>query len=966
MCCGADEAKSESSTSAPPWLLDTYKRLLSRAETLTNQPYKAYTGQRVANFTPDQLAAFQKVRDDQGVADPYIASAYNAAQQGAAPVTWQQVEAAYNPTIDAQVGRLQDDFAHQNAREASATNSNAAKIGALTGSRSQIANILTQESQRRQQNPILANIRSQAYDRAWQGAEGNRDAARTGAQVFSQLGAQAQDAAGEDAQRLLAVGGAQQQNRQANLDWRYQQFQDKQQFPYQQIQWGTGIAGVGPSFAMNSTQTQQQPDSTFGNILGAGATVLGGWLSDERVKENIVEIGRTHDGQIIYRYNYKGDPTTQIGLIAQEVEQTHPEAVGEIDGVKTVNYDLATRDSAPHAEEGSEFATGGAVGLGGEPHDLPHMMANLGHAVKAMRGHMQGGRVGYESGGLVVPMGLPSEVKTGGYVPQIELRASAPASATHSSMGGGQNTNSGNWDAVNKAGGQFGKWLGSGSDKGLHSWSAGTTVIPAMNIGGVPSLGDEDQPLMYVPTLREGSAFADPRTLGGADLTSVPGTTLDRGAAPQRAQTEIKSYNATPMASMGEAYVLPAPAEPPPATLGDSGSAPASEGLAWYEPHDGKGYFEFASNPDLGVALATAGAAMMGNKGTLAQKLGRGVGTGVGTYLSQANLAREEGRKDREAELRAAEIERLTNVAKRQQDKLDFEMEEAKKGKVYTTPQGLVRVPLEGAAEKLLDFDTSRTDDIKEYEYAKGNGYRGSFSDFMRERHTRATETTLTREEAKKAVATVDRYRQAAESARGNLADVQQMRALREGVDYEGGWFPETRTTLGRNVGGLLGWLPGIPTPDEAANAEAIGSKATEMQLNFTNDTKGAISDAEMRLFGQATPGMAMSDAGAEKILSGMEAGYLRAIERSKFYDAYLKANKSISGAEEAWDTYIEANPILSLDPKTGELKVDKERVSNWRPYIGAQEYVAGDVVDGWRFKGGDAADRANWEQVAP
>jgi hypothetical protein len=154
MCCGgAEETKAESSTSAPPWLVDTYKRLLNRGETLSKKPYQAYTGQRIANFTPDQLAGFQSVRDNQGIADPYISAAYNAAQQGAAPVTWQQVEAAYNPTSDAQVGRLQDDFAVQNAREAAATNSNAAKLGALTGSRSQVANVLTQESQRRQQDP---------------------------------------------------------------------------------------------------------------------------------------------------------------------------------------------------------------------------------------------------------------------------------------------------------------------------------------------------------------------------------------------------------------------------------------------------------------------------------------------------------------------------------------------------------------------------------------------------------------------------------------------------------------------------------------------------------------------------------------------------------------------------------------------------------------------------------------------
>ena len=52
-------------------------------------------------------------------------------------------------------------------------------------------------------------------------------------------------------------------------------------------------------------------------------------FSDRRLKENIKIIGKTHDDQRIYRYNYKGDPRIHIGLMADEVEKKHPHAVGE-------------------------------------------------------------------------------------------------------------------------------------------------------------------------------------------------------------------------------------------------------------------------------------------------------------------------------------------------------------------------------------------------------------------------------------------------------------------------------------------------------------------------------------------------------------------------------------------------------------------------------------------------------------
>lgn len=142
------------------------------------------------------------------------------------------------------------------------------------------------------------------------------------------------------------------------------------QAPWQNIsRW---LQGVLPIAALGSesqgtsqgTQTRVQPDSTLGNVMGglSGLTgILGqtgafagaqgaGWLSsllpmlamsDERLKENIAEIGETHDGQPLYSYNYKGDSMPRVGLMAQDVEKRQPDAVVEIAGYKAVDYGKA-------------------------------------------------------------------------------------------------------------------------------------------------------------------------------------------------------------------------------------------------------------------------------------------------------------------------------------------------------------------------------------------------------------------------------------------------------------------------------------------------------------------------------------------------------------------------------------------------------------------------------------------------
>ncbi len=59
--------------------------------------------------------------------------------------------------------------------------------------------------------------------------------------------------------------------------------------------------------------------------------------SDIRLKENIIPDG-TWKGHNVYHFNYIGDGLRRRGVMAQEVEQTRPDAVMEIDGIKHVNY----------------------------------------------------------------------------------------------------------------------------------------------------------------------------------------------------------------------------------------------------------------------------------------------------------------------------------------------------------------------------------------------------------------------------------------------------------------------------------------------------------------------------------------------------------------------------------------------------------------------------------------------------
>ena len=122
--------------------------------------------------------------------------------------------------------------------------------------------------------------------------------------------------------------------------------------PWQLLQnWG-GLVGGMSNPTTQTTQTAPSGGAGGGGLGGIGSLIsligLGSSLfSDRELKENIKQVGKLNDGQKIYLFNYKGDPTPRIGLIAQEVAEAWPMAVRrESNGYLSVDYAEATRLAA--------------------------------------------------------------------------------------------------------------------------------------------------------------------------------------------------------------------------------------------------------------------------------------------------------------------------------------------------------------------------------------------------------------------------------------------------------------------------------------------------------------------------------------------------------------------------------------------------------------------------------------------
>jgi len=443
---GGKSGTSTSTVKIPKEVLARYNAVNTRAEAAASQPFQQYGGQFVAGINPTQRAGIDATGRAAGVGQGYFDQAGSLMRGGAGAVRPGElnIDKYLSPYTENVVNATQRTQQQQNQQQAQQLAGNAISQGAFGGDRAGIAqaNLAGQQSLANQQT--LAGLRQQGYTQAlgaaqqqqglgYQANVGNLARQMQAGQGLAGLGAQAQTSALQGAQAQIGAGTLEQQTQQAGLSALYNQFLQQQGFPYQQAQFLAGIA-EGTGALSGSTTTNTQPTSFF---------------SDERLKEDIKPIGKTFDGQPIYSYRMKGDSRTQIGLLAQEVEHHHPEAVGLARGYKTVDYDKATEHAAHRGhfyQGGLASSAGGGVGYGnagegfadgGVPigGDIQQILA----AQKAMYPYQQAGMYGMQQGTGPHGIAMPQQ-DIAGLAKAFQSRIAEPPSQRSGGLGDALNT----------------------------------------------------------------------------------------------------------------------------------------------------------------------------------------------------------------------------------------------------------------------------------------------------------------------------------------------------------------------------------------------------------------------------------------------------------------------------------------------------------------------------------------------
>jgi hypothetical protein len=145
-----------------------------------------------------------------------------------------------------------------------------------------------------------------------------------------------------------------------------------------------------------------------------------------------------------------------------------------------------------------------------------------------------------------------------------------------------------------------------------------------------------------------------------------------------------------------------------------------------------------------------------------------------------------------------------------------------------------------------------------------------------------------------------------------------------------------------------------VSLPGDPAARALMDVGGLQQTLQHVQSTKGAVSDAEMGLFRQASAGLGKNPEANAIIIKMARAIINRANERATKAQAYAAANGGrVTGFEQQWNQYINDSPIIGVD-KNGMPVVNDGGTQSAQPDTGGEPVKPANIP------------QSEWDQMTP
>lgn len=278
-------------TTIPEYAKPYVEKMLGKTEALTNAPYQAYQGERIAGFTPMQQQAQQSMANLQpaqqlGTATQLaglgglggLGAGYQFQQMATNPYAMQ---AYMSPYVENALQPQMREAARQSAIQGQQNQAQAVQQGAFGGSRSAIVEAERQRNLGQQQADIYGRGMQSAFEQARQAQQFGADLGLRGyglaGQMAGTLGQLGQTQFGQQQgviQGQASMGAQQQALEQQRLAQQYGDFQAQRQYPYTQLAFMSDMLR-GLPLAQQAQTMYQAPPTMAQTALGLGLGAAG-------------------------------------------------------------------------------------------------------------------------------------------------------------------------------------------------------------------------------------------------------------------------------------------------------------------------------------------------------------------------------------------------------------------------------------------------------------------------------------------------------------------------------------------------------------------------------------------------------------------------------------------------------------------------------------------------------------------
>lgn len=305
MSSGGSSGTQTTKVELPAWIEQAGQQNLGAAQNyVANTPYQAYGGQRIADASPDSLAAADAIRGMQGQTGGLMQGLGGQAQAAAMGGGYQAQQVTpqtlagmdltpymnpYTGEVEANAmkalessrqgaqSQLQDQFlsskafgGSRQALQSSVTDSLTAQKAAETSAQLRQANF--NQAQAAATGDITRNLQGQTSNQsaALQAGLANQTNQLSGLKLAGDLYGQGQKSNIADVGLLDTLGQGETAQQQAGLDLNYQNWLEKQGYPKEQIEWMHQMIAGSPG-SQTTTQTGTKPGGNMALGIAGGA-----------------------------------------------------------------------------------------------------------------------------------------------------------------------------------------------------------------------------------------------------------------------------------------------------------------------------------------------------------------------------------------------------------------------------------------------------------------------------------------------------------------------------------------------------------------------------------------------------------------------------------------------------------------------------------------------------------------------